>query len=66
MFGSAWFATLVLVAAVLASYANSLRCPFLFDDQSAIVDNPTIRQLWPIGMVLSPPSHGETVSGRPC
>ena len=47
--GSPWFAILVIVAAVLAGYANSFQCPFVFDNQRAIVDNPTIRQLWPIG-----------------
>ena len=46
--GSPWFAILVLVAAVLASYANSLRCPFVFDDHNDIVDNPSIRRLWPL------------------
>ena len=48
MFGSPWFAVLVLVAAVLASYANSLRCPFVFDDRGDIIGNPTIRHLWPL------------------
>ena len=33
VFGPPWFAILVLVAAVLAGYANSLRCPFVFDDR---------------------------------
>ena len=65
VFGSRWFAILVLVTAVLASYSNSFRCPFVFDDHRAIADNPTIRQPWPIGKPLCPPSHGETVSGRP-
>ena len=46
--GSPWFAAVVLVAAVLASYANSLRGPFVFDDHSDIIDNPTIRHLWPL------------------
>ena len=48
MFGSLWLAILVLVAAVLASYANSLRCPFVFDDHYDIIDNPAIRHLWPL------------------
>ena len=48
VFGSAWFAILVLVAAVLASYANSFRCPFVFDEYNDIIDNPSIRHLWPL------------------
>ena len=57
-FRSPWFAILVLVAAVLASYANSLRCPFVFDDHSDIVDNPSIRRLWPLGDVFLVRSKG--------
>ena len=39
---------------------------FLSDDLDAIVENPTIRSLWPINRVLTPPhSGGETVGGRP-
>ncbi|MEO6568100.1 MAG: tetratricopeptide repeat protein [Opitutaceae bacterium] len=56
------------VLAVLAAvaYANSLQGPFVFDDIGSIVENPTIRQLWPIGRPLSPPADwGFTVSGRP-
>ena len=48
VFGSPWFAILVLVAAVLAVYANSLRCPFVFDDHFDIIDNTSIRHLWPL------------------
>lgn len=56
----------IIVAAALAAYANTFHVPFLFDDVSSIVDNPTIRQLWPPGQALSPPSDwGFTVSGRP-
>ena len=48
MFSAAWIAALVLVAAVLASYANSFHCPFVFDDHHDIIDNPSIRHLWPL------------------
>ncbi len=48
----------MLVAAVLAAYANSLRCPFVFDDYSDIVDNSSIRRLWPLGDVLLVRSKG--------
>lgn len=58
----AWLA-LVLAVAVLAAYANSLRGPFVFDDPSSIVANPTIRHLtWG---AFAPPEAGVTVQGRP-
>jgi tetratricopeptide (TPR) repeat protein len=57
-------AGIAIVLAVAAAYANSLSAPFVFDDGFAIVRNPTIRQLWRIGEVLSPPS-GFAVCARP-
>jgi tetratricopeptide (TPR) repeat protein len=39
---------LVLVAAVLATYANSLRSAFVYDDYNDIVNNSSIRHLWPL------------------
>lgn len=54
-----------LVALALAAYANSFRGPFLFDDLPSIPDNPSIRQLWPLSIPLSPPPLGESVAGRP-
>jgi tetratricopeptide (TPR) repeat protein len=59
-----WPAALIVVA-VIAAYANSLKTPFLFDDFFAIHDNPTIRQLWPPSVPLSPPVNGSGVVGRP-
>jgi tetratricopeptide (TPR) repeat protein len=53
----------VLLAA--AAYGNSLAGPFIFDDEPSIIENPTIRRLWPIGPVLNPPPHSLTVVGRP-
>lgn len=55
---------LLLVAAFVA-YANSLGAPFVFDDHRAIVENRTIRQLWPLTGVLSPPADQGGVTGRP-
>ena len=56
----------LIALAAFAAYANSFSGPFLFLDVPAIVDNPTIRHLWPIGPVLMPPSAGGlTVGGRP-
>jgi len=61
-----WLAGAGLVLAVLAAYATSLGGPFVFDDQPAIVDNPSIRRLWPLGPVLAPALDGGlTTSGRP-
>ena len=55
-----------IVVAALAAYRNSLSGPFVFLDVPAIVDNRSIRHLWPIWPVLSPPSDGGiTVGGRP-
>ncbi|HUI06154.1 MAG TPA: tetratricopeptide repeat protein [Verrucomicrobiae bacterium] len=57
---------LVVVAAGLLAYHNSFTGAFLHDDVESILDNPTIRCLWPIWQPLSPPHrHGLTVDGRP-
>ena len=58
-------AAALIVLAAIAAYSNSFRGEFLFDDEVAVVDNPTIRSLWPIWTVLCPPTGGETVTGRP-
>jgi tetratricopeptide (TPR) repeat protein len=51
--------------AALFAYRSSLHGEFSFDDLGAIVDNPTIRHLWPIWDALSPPPTGAGVVGRP-
>ncbi len=53
-----------LAAAGLYAYHNSFNGPFVFDDLYAIERNTSIRQLWPLWDVLSPPRHGAT-TGRP-
>jgi tetratricopeptide (TPR) repeat protein len=59
-------AGLIIVLAGLAAYHNSLGGPFTFDDAGSIQENQSIRHLWPLGPVLSPPSTlGQTVGGRP-
>jgi Flp pilus assembly protein TadD len=64
--GTVFLAGAVIVCATLAAYANSFSVPFIFDDWSAIVHNPTIRHLLPLSDVLSPPrTSGMTVNGRP-
>ena len=63
---SIWLAGALIVLAGLAAYHNSFKVPFIFDDVPAIVENPTIRQLWPLWIPLSPPhDSGLPVSGRP-
>ena len=44
---------------------NSLHNPFFFDDDLAILKNPTIRSLVPLSVVLSPPADGSPVQSRP-
>ena len=58
-------AVLVICAAALVAYHNSLHGPFVFDDASSITTNPTIRQLWPLTTPLSPPVTNVTAQGRP-
>ncbi len=54
----------MIVCAVLAAYANTFAVPFLLDDIGAIAENPSIRRLWPLDEVLSPPAKAG-VGGRP-
>jgi protein O-mannosyl-transferase len=54
----------IIVLAGIAVYVNSLSGPFVFDDQSAIIDNPSIRQLSPLSGPLSPP-RDKPVARRP-
>src|SRR5471032_1822864 len=60
-----YFAAAAIVLAGLAAYHNSLAGPFVFDDPSSIVSNPTIRSLWPPWAPLAPPHAAITVQGRP-
>jgi protein O-mannosyl-transferase len=54
----------VIALAVALTYANSLRGPFVIDDQAAIVQNEQIRELSRLGDVLFPESESP-VAGRP-
>lgn len=47
-------ASVLLGLAVLLAYHNSFSAPFVFEDLTGIVRNPTIRQLWPLDDVLLP------------
>ena len=60
-----FLAAALIIVAGLAAYANSFHGPLIIDDVSAIRDNPTIRRLWRIGEVLSPPCDGGTLTSRP-
>jgi protein O-mannosyl-transferase len=50
---------------IACAYANSLRVPFVFDDLGGILENTTIRSLWPPWGALNPPTDGGTVTSRP-
>lgn len=65
----AGFQHLLLCAALIvlvgiAVYHNSFSGQFLFDDYSCIVDNPSIRTLWPLRVTLSAPPE-TALAGRP-
>lgn len=55
----------VIVLATWAAYANSFSAPFVFDDLKSIAANPSIRHLWPLSEVLSPPNNLTGAAGRP-
>lgn len=55
---------LIILAAVVFAFANGVGTPFLFDDARAVVNNPTIRNLWSLAP-FTPPSDGSTTTGRP-
>lgn len=55
------FFPLIVVAAGLLAYGNSFSIPFLFDDDTSVLLNPTIRQL---STALQPPAAAG-VGGRP-
>ena len=59
-----WLAAALIGAAILSAYHNSFSGPFVFDDEPAIYDNPTIHHLWAIWRIFLPPA-GLTVTGRP-
>jgi protein O-mannosyl-transferase len=54
----------VIVAAGVTVYRNSVHLPFFWDDLQSIVNNPTIRRLWPLPGPLAPPLE-TPMAGRP-
>ena len=61
----AFTALAAIAACVLVAYHNCYRAPFVFDDVTAIPENPSIRALWPLSGVFTPPPEATTVGGRP-
>jgi tetratricopeptide (TPR) repeat protein len=61
---SPWLAGALVASVTFAAFANSFSGPLIFDDFASISDNPSIRQLWPLQVPLSPP-QGAGVAGRP-
>ena len=59
-----WLRPALLAAAVVIAYAPALRAPFVFDDDAAVVRNPTIRDFWS-WEIFRPPADGGTTTGRP-
>lgn len=55
---------LLIAGAALAVYSNCFSVPFLLDDTGSILENASIRRLWPLTPVLAPPAHAG-VGGRP-
>ncbi len=43
----------VLATLCAAAYANTLHAPFIFDDFFTIVNNPSVRRLWPLSDVTA-------------
>lgn len=58
-----WRPLLIFVLTVM-SYSTAVTSPLLFDDQSSIVSNASIRQLLPLSGPLQPP-RDTPVAGRP-
>jgi len=67
-FDWAWLAGVGVIAAILlaAAYANALDGAFVFDDEVSIVENSSIRRLWPLTDVLAVKTEGgRTHDSRP-
>jgi tetratricopeptide (TPR) repeat protein len=50
----------LIALSVCAAYSNTLGAPFVLDDSIAILHNPSIRNLWNLGAVLTPASSLST------
>src|SRR5688572_8051081 len=54
----------LIIGATLGVYYNSFPGAFVLDDVSSILENASIRQLWPLMPALTPPAEAG-VAGRP-
>ena len=54
----------ILAAGTIAIYCRTFSVPLLLDDSTSIADNLSIRRLWPLWPVLTPPNDAG-VGGRP-
>src|SRR5581483_1797916 len=61
----AGFAVALIALAAGLVYGFALSAPFVFDDQFAVVENPTIRHLGRVFTVLRPPPYAAGAAGRP-
>ncbi len=57
-------AIIAIILIGLVAYSNSLSGEFVFDDLVNIIENPSVRKLWPIGDALRAPL-GSGLAGRP-
>jgi tetratricopeptide (TPR) repeat protein len=55
----------VIILAAVLTYANSFAGVFVFDDGYGILENTSIRTLWPLSIPLHPPGQGYAVQNRP-
>ncbi|MBA4396036.1 MAG: hypothetical protein C0394_01400 [Syntrophus sp. (in: bacteria)] len=58
------WAIAILTVAVVLAYSNTFSVPFLFDDTINILENPSIRSLWPPWAPLQVPAF-TGILGRP-
>src|SRR5439155_11939785 len=55
---------LLILTAIVVTYANSFSGPFIFDDLKWITENAHVLQPWPLWDALQPP-YGIAGTGRP-
>jgi hypothetical protein len=65
-----WIAALVLAVVLGLVYGRAARAPFVHDDNTSVLHNPSIVRLWPpFGTVAQPgplrPPRDAVTSGRP-
>lgn len=60
-----WLAVLVLTILAAVSFGPAIIAPFDFDDYPGIVDNASIRRLWPADYLRPSAERATPVGGRP-